>query len=158
MDIYRPWLARTYVNAMNILHYMHDKYAYEKTQMALHDTDVHRCMEFVVSGMSVLADSLSAIKYSKVRAVRDESGLITDFETAGEYPAFGNDEEEKICRAAAVSRGFRNLEKFELLPFRKLCASKYEAMGICFPLQEYEECSQEEIDRLEKTAEAVLRD
>lgn len=93
MNIYRPWLARTYVNAMNIIHYMHDKYAYEKTQMALHDTDVHRFMAFGIAGMSVLADSLSAIKYAKVRVIRDESGLIKDFETVGEYPAFGNDDD-----------------------------------------------------------------
>ena len=93
MDIYRPWLAKTYVNAMNCIHYMHDKYAYEKTQMALHDTDVHRYMAFGIAGMSVLADSLSAIKYARVRVIRDESGLITDFETTGEYPAFGNDDD-----------------------------------------------------------------
>ena len=93
MDIYRPWLARTYVNAMNIIHYMHDKYAYEKTQMALHDTDVHRFMAFGIAGMSVLADSLSAIKYAKVRVIRDEEGLIKDFETVRDYPAFGNDDD-----------------------------------------------------------------
>lgn len=93
MDIYRKWLAKTYVGAMNIIHYMHDKYAYEKTQMALHDTDVHRFMAFGVAGMSVLADSLSAIKYAKVKCIRDKTGLITDFETVGEYPAFGNDDD-----------------------------------------------------------------
>lgn len=93
MNIYRPWLARTYVNAMNIIHYMHDKYAYEKTQMALHDTDVHRFMAFGIAGMSVLADSLSAIKYAKVKVIRDETGLIKDFETVGDYPAFGNDDD-----------------------------------------------------------------
>ncbi|WP_312694188.1 formate C-acetyltransferase [Caproiciproducens sp.] len=93
MDVYREWLAKTYVGAMNIIHYMHDKYAYEKTQMALHDTDVHRFMAFGVAGMSVLADSLSAIKYAKVKCIRDETGLITNFETAGEYPAFGNDDD-----------------------------------------------------------------
>ena len=70
MDIYRPWLARTYVNAMNILHYMHDKYAYEKTQMALHNTSVHRCMAFVVSGMSVLADSLRHQIFKSARRPR----------------------------------------------------------------------------------------
>lgn len=93
MNIYRPWLAKTYVNAMNMIHYMHDKYAYEKTQMALHDTDVHRFMAFGIAGMSVLADSLSAIKYAKVKVIRDETGLIRDFETIGEYPAFGNDDD-----------------------------------------------------------------
>ncbi|MGX8702126.1 formate C-acetyltransferase [Caproiciproducens sp.] len=93
MDVYREWLAKTYVGAMNVIHYMHDKYAYEKTQMALHDTDVHRFMAFGIAGMSVLADSLSAIKYAKVKCIRDETGLITDFGTVGEYPAFGNDDD-----------------------------------------------------------------
>ncbi len=93
MDFYRPWLAKTYVSAMNMIHYMHDKYAYEKTQMALHDTGVHRYMAFGAAGLSVLADSLSAIKYAKVRPVRGESGLITDFVTEGDYPAFGNDDD-----------------------------------------------------------------
>ncbi|MDD4564153.1 MAG: formate C-acetyltransferase [Eubacteriales bacterium] len=93
MVFYREWLARTYVNAMNIIHYMHDKYAYEKTQMALHDTDVHRFMAFGIAGLSVLADSLSAVKYGKVRVIRNKDGLITDFETLGEYPAYGNDDD-----------------------------------------------------------------
>ena len=94
LDIYRPWLAKMYANTMNVIHYMHDKYAYEKTQMALHDTEVHRYMAFGVAGMSVLADSLSAIRYAKVRCVRDpETGLITDYQVEGEYPAFGNDDD-----------------------------------------------------------------
>ncbi len=106
MNIYRPWLAKTYVNAMNIIHYMHDKYAYEKTQMALHDTQVHRYMAFGVAGMSVLADSLSAIKHAKVRVIRDETGLIKDFETVGEYPAFGNDDDRVDQIAAEQVRLF----------------------------------------------------
>ncbi len=93
LDKYREWLCFTYVTAMNMIHYMHDKYAYEKTQMALHDTDVHRYMAFGVAGLSVVADSLSAIKYARVRVIRDESGLIRDFETVGEYPAYGNDDD-----------------------------------------------------------------
>lgn len=93
LAFYRTWLARTYVNAMNIIHYMHDKYAYEKLEMALHDTDVHRFMAFGIAGLSVLADSLSAIRYARVRCIRDDTGLITDFETEGEYPAFGNDDD-----------------------------------------------------------------
>ena len=93
MAFYREWLAKTYVSAMNIIHYMHDKYAYEKTQMALHDTKVHRFMAFGIAGMSVLADSLSAVKYAKVRCIRDDTGLITDFEVIGDYPAFGNDDD-----------------------------------------------------------------
>lgn len=93
MGVYREWLVKTYVSALNIIHYMHDKYAYEKIQMALHDTDVHRYMAFGIAGMSVLADSLSAIKHAKVKCKRDETGLITDFEIIGEYPAFGNDDD-----------------------------------------------------------------
>lgn len=93
MNFYRDWLARTYVTAMNMIHYMHDKYAYEKTQMALHDTDVHRYMAFGAAGLSALADSLSAIKYAKVRVIRDGNGLIKDFETTGEFPCYGNDDD-----------------------------------------------------------------
>ena len=94
LSIYRPWLAAMYANTMNVIHYMHDKYAYEKTQMALHDTEVHRFMAFGIAGLSVLADSLSAIKYAKVRCIRDEeTGLITDYEVEGEYPAYGNDDD-----------------------------------------------------------------
>lgn len=93
LDKYRAWLAKTYVTAMNMIHYMHDKYAYEKVQMALHDTDVHRFMAFGIAGLSVLADSLSAIKYARVRAVRDDTGLITDFETEGDFPMYGNDDD-----------------------------------------------------------------
>lgn len=90
---YREWLVKTYVSAMNIIHYMHDKYAYEKTQMALHDTDVHRFMAFGIAGLSVLADSLSAIRYAKVRCLRDVSKRIYAFEIDGNYPAFGNDDD-----------------------------------------------------------------
>ena len=93
LDIYRAWLAKTYVAAMNMIHYMHDKYAYEKLQMALHDTHVHRFMAFGIAGLSCLADSLSAIKYAQVKVIRDETGLIVDYETTGEFPAFGNDDD-----------------------------------------------------------------
>ena len=93
MALYRPWLAKTYVTAMNMIHYMHDKYAYEKVQMALHDTDVHRFMAFGIAGLSVLADSLSAIRYAKVRAIRDDTGLIVDFEATGDFPKYGNDDD-----------------------------------------------------------------
>lgn len=93
LNVYRAWLAKLYVNAMNIIHYMHDKYAYEKTQMALHDTDVHRFMAFGAAGMSVVADSLSAIKYAQVRPIRDARGLIVDFKITGDYPTFGNDDD-----------------------------------------------------------------
>ncbi len=93
MDFYRKWLAKTYVTAMNMIHFIHDKYAYEKVQMALHDTEVHRFMAFGIAGLSVLTDSLSAIKYAKVKPVKDETGLIVDFVTEGEYPCFGNDDD-----------------------------------------------------------------
>lgn len=93
LKIYREWLCALYVNTMNVIHYMHDKYAYEKTQMALHDTDVERLMAFGVAGLSVLADSLSAIRYAEVRPVRDQDGYITDFKTVGDFPLFGNMEE-----------------------------------------------------------------
>ena len=90
---YRTWLCKLYVNTMNIIHNMHDKYAYEKLQMALHDTQVERFMAFGVAGLSVLADSLSAIKYAKVRTIRNENGQIVDFETEGDFPKFGNDDD-----------------------------------------------------------------
>lgn len=112
LDQYRPWLARTYVNAMNIIHYMHDKYAYEKTQMALHDTDVHRFMAFGIAGMSVLADSLSAIKYAHVKPIRNDDGLITEFEIEGEYPAFGNDDDRvDLIAKEQVEKFFNELKK-----------------------------------------------
>ncbi len=92
-DIYIEWLSHLYVNTMNIIHYMHDKYAYEKTQMALHDTDVGRFMAFGIAGLSVVADSLSAIKYANVRPVKNSNGFITDFETTGDFPKYGNDDD-----------------------------------------------------------------
>ena len=92
-DIYIAWLSHLYVNTMNIIHYMHDKYAYEKTQMALHDTDVHRFMAFGIAGLSVVADSLSAIKFATVRPIKDSNGFITDFETIGDFPKYGNDDD-----------------------------------------------------------------
>ena len=92
-DIYVEWLSKLYVDTMNLIHYMHDKYAYEKTQMALHDTDVERLMAFGVAGLSVVADSLSAIKYANIKPVKDELGYIVDFEREGEFPKFGNDDD-----------------------------------------------------------------
>jgi len=92
-SFYRDWLTELYVNTMNVIHYMHDKYAYEKLQMALHDSEVERLMAFGVAGLSVLADSLSAIKYAQVTAQRDERGLITHFDVQGDYPQFGNDDD-----------------------------------------------------------------
>ena len=92
LDYYMSWLAAQYVDTMNVIHFMHDKYAYEKTQMALHDTDVERLMAFGVAGLSVITDSLSAIKYAKVTPKYDERGLISDFEVEGDFPKFGNDD------------------------------------------------------------------
>ena len=92
-DSYIAWLMRLYVNTMNVIHYMHDKYAYEKTQMALHDTTVERLMAFGVAGLSVVTDSLSAIKYAKVRPIKNAAGYIEGFETVGEFPKFGNDDD-----------------------------------------------------------------
>ncbi len=92
-NIYIEWLSNLYVNTMNVIHYMHDKYAYEKTQMALHDTQVHRFMAFGVAGLSVVADSLSAIKFADVKPIKDENGFITEFETIGDFPKFGNDDD-----------------------------------------------------------------
>ena len=86
------WLAGVYVNAMNVIHYMHDKYAYERVEMALHDYSPLRTMAFGMAGLSVVADSLSAIKYAKVRVIRDETGLITDYECEGEFPNYGNND------------------------------------------------------------------
>jgi formate C-acetyltransferase len=86
------WLAGVYVNAMNVIHYMHDKYAYERVEMALHDYNPLRTMAFGMAGMSVVADSLSAIRYAKVRVVRDDTGLITDYQTEGDFPQFGNND------------------------------------------------------------------
>ncbi|MBQ1212667.1 MAG: formate C-acetyltransferase [Clostridia bacterium] len=92
-DVYIAWLSHLYVNTMNTIHYMHDKYAYEKIQMALHDTVVDRFMAFGIAGLSVVADSLSAIRYASVRPIVNEDGFITDFETVGEFPKYGNDDD-----------------------------------------------------------------
>ncbi len=93
METYMAWLAHLYVNTMNVIHYMHDKYAYEKSQMALHDTDVGRFMAFGIAGLSVVADSLSAIKFASVSPVKNENGFIVDFKTEGDFPKYGNDDD-----------------------------------------------------------------
>ena len=92
-DVYIAWLSNLYVNTMNIIHYMHDKYAYEKIQMALHDTEVERFMAFGIAGLSVVADSLSAIKYANVIPVKNSGGFITEFRTEGDFPKYGNDDD-----------------------------------------------------------------
>ena len=87
------WLAQVYVNALNIIHYMHDKYCYERLQMALHDKDVTRWFATGIAGLSVVADSLSAIKYAKVKTVRDENGIVVDYQVEGDFPKYGNDDD-----------------------------------------------------------------
>ena len=105
-NIVLEYVADLYVNTMNIIHYMHDKYAYEAGQLALHDTDVQRLMAFGVAGLSVAADSLSAIKYAKVKAIRNEGGLATDFEIEGSFPKFGNDDDRVDDIAVALTEKF----------------------------------------------------
>ena len=92
-EVYISWMSNLYVNTMNIIHYMHDKYAYEKTQMALHDTKVGRFMAFGIAGLSVVADSLSAIRFANVKPIKNESGFIVDFDTQGDFPKYGNDDD-----------------------------------------------------------------
>ena len=101
-------VADIYSNAMNIIHYMHDKYAYEAGQMALHDVDVHRYMAYGVAGLSVAVDSLSAIKYAKVKPIRDKDGITVDFEIEGDYPQYGNDDDRVDDIAVKLVRFFRN--------------------------------------------------
>ena len=101
---YMQWLSRLYVNTMHVIHYLHDKYAYEKTQMALHDTEVDRFMAFGVAGLSVVADSLSAIKYAKVSPKRNEEGFIVGFTREGNFPKFGNDDDRVDDIACHVTR------------------------------------------------------
>ena len=92
-NIYVSWLSKLYVNTMNVIHYMHDKYAYEKIQMALHDSNVDRLMAFGIAGLSVVADSLSAIKYANVKPIKNEEGYIVGYETTGDFPKYGNDDD-----------------------------------------------------------------
>ncbi len=93
LKFYRAWLAKLYVNTMNAIHYSHDKYAYESAQMSLHDSEVRRLMAFGIAGFSVATDSLSAIKYAKVKPIRNEDGLIVDYDVEGEFPCYGNDDD-----------------------------------------------------------------
>ncbi len=105
---YQKWLASLYVNTMNTIHYMHDKYAYEKLQMALIDTQVNRNMAFGIAGLSVLADSFSAIKYAKVKTIRNAEGLITNFEIDGDFPKYGNDNDDVDMIAKDIVELFMN--------------------------------------------------
>ena len=108
---YMAWLCRLYINTLNVIHYMHDKYAYEKIQMALHDKHVHRWFATGIAGLSVVADSLSAIRYAKVRTVRNEQGLEIDYVTEGEYPKYGNDDDRVDSIAYDVVHDFMSYVK-----------------------------------------------
>lgn len=102
------WLAELYVNTLNVIHYMHDKYSYERSEMALHDREVRRLFATGIAGLSVVADSLSAIKYAKVRVIRDENGIAVDYETEGEFPQFGNNDDRVDQIAADLVKNFMN--------------------------------------------------
>ncbi|MGB9110273.1 MAG: formate C-acetyltransferase [Telluria sp.] len=108
LDTMMEWLAQTYVNALNVIHYMHDKYCYEAIEMALHDRDVLRTLACGIAGLSHAADSLSAIKYARVEPVRDERGIIVDFNTTGEFPCFGNNDERADSLAKMLVSSMMN--------------------------------------------------
>lgn len=108
MDGFMDWLAKQYVTALNCIHFMHDKYSYEASLMALHDRDVYRTMACGIAGLSVAADSLSAIKYAKVKPIRDEDGIAVDFEIEGDYPKFGNNDERVDSLACDLVERFMN--------------------------------------------------
>ncbi len=105
-DTMMDWIAKVYINALNIIHYMHDKYCYESLEMALHDKDILRTMACGIAGLSVVADSLSAIKYAKVKPIRDESGLVIDFEIEGDFPKYGNDDDRVDSIAVDIQKRF----------------------------------------------------
>ncbi len=105
-DAMMEWLAGLYVNTLNIIHYMHDKYSYEKLQMALHDRDVKRYFATGIAGLSVVADSLSAIKYAKVKCIRDEDGVVVDYEVEGDFPKYGNNDDRVDSIAVHIVRTF----------------------------------------------------
>ncbi|MBP1762135.1 MAG: pflB, partial [Firmicutes bacterium] len=100
------WLAKTYVNTMNIIHYMHDKYAYERLEFALHDLSLHRTMAFGIAGLSVVTDSLSAVKFARVKVIRNNAGLAIGYEIEGDYPAFGNNDPQVDELAVKVQKTF----------------------------------------------------
>ncbi|PID30483.1 MAG: formate C-acetyltransferase [Candidatus Cloacimonadota bacterium] len=107
-DVMMEWLAELYVNTLNIIHYMHDKYCYEKVQMALHDREVKRFFATGMAGLSVVADSLSAIKYAKVKTIRNDQGVVVGYETEGEYPCYGNNDERVDKIAVDLIESFMN--------------------------------------------------
>jgi len=108
LDTMMDWVAKVYVDALNIIHYMHDKYSYEAIEMALHDKDILRTMACGIAGLSVVADSLSAIKYAKVKPIRNENGLVIDYEVEGDFPKYGNDDERVDSIAVLVQKMFMN--------------------------------------------------
>ena len=105
-DMMQEWLAGLYVNTLNCIHYMHDKYCYESAQMALHDRDVKRYFATGIAGLSVVADSLSAIKYAKVKPIRDENGICVDFEVEGDFPKYGNNDDRVDTMAVELVHKF----------------------------------------------------
>jgi formate C-acetyltransferase len=105
-DLMMEWLAGLYINTLNVIHYMHDKYSYERIEMALHDTKILRTMATGIAGLSVVADSLSAIKYGEVKVIRDENGLAVDFEISGDYPKYGNNDDRVDGIAVEVLKTF----------------------------------------------------
>ena len=107
-ELMMDWLASTYVNALNVIHYMHDKYAYESIEMALHDRDILRTMATGIAGLSHAADSLAAIRYAKVKPIRDTTGLIVDFEVEGDFPRYGNGDDRADSIAVEIASGFMN--------------------------------------------------
>ena len=127
-DDMMEWLARTYVHAMNCIHYMHDKYFYERLEMALHDRDILRTMAFGIAGLSVVADSLSAIKYAKVRVIRDETGLVIDYVTKARRefrPQFGNNDDawttSRPISSRASCRRCASIRPIATRPTRRPC-------------------------------------
>lgn len=107
-DLFTDWLANLYINTLNVIHYMHDKYSYEALQMALHDRDVFRTMACGIAGLSVCVDSLSAIKYAKVKPIRNENGIAIDFEVEGDYPKYGNNDDRVDDIAINLVKNFMN--------------------------------------------------
>ncbi|UOY93597.1 formate C-acetyltransferase [Ectobacillus sp. JY-23] len=111
-DMTMEWLAELYINTLNVIHYMHDKYSYERIEMALHDTEIVRTMATGIAGLSVVADSLSAIKYAKVKPIRDENGIAVDFEIEGDFPKYGNNDDQVDAIAVElVERFMKKLRK-----------------------------------------------
>lgn len=106
LDRMMDWLAKLYVNTLNVIHYMHDKYCYERLEMALHDRDVYRTMACGIAGLSVVADALSAIKYAKVQAIRNETGLVVDYRIEGDYPKYGNNDDQVDTIAVDLVQSF----------------------------------------------------